>query len=121
MVVNACFIVGAEGETRASLDRLASFIEKSDFGEVQLTLQTPFPGTKLFDRLEKEGRLLTNRDWSHYTLFDVTFQPDILSVSELERGFRDVLSHVFSSEAAVRRKELRRQIWRRRRCLDPPC
>lgn len=117
--VNGCFIVGANGETRQSLDRLVQFILGSPLAEVQLTLQTPFPGTALRRRLENEGRLLTNRGWPFYTLFDVTYQPDCLSASELERGFREAVSAVFSREATERRSALRRRILRKRKEPQP--
>lgn len=113
--VNACLIVGADGEDHDSLNRLEEFLLQSPFAEIQLTLQTPFPGTALRRRLEAEGRLLADRDWSHCTLFDGTFQPDRLSVSELEQGFRGLLSRVFAAGPSRRRRALRREIWSRRR------
>ena len=113
IVANGCFIVGADGETHASLDRLAAFINDSPWAEVQLTLQTPFPGTPLYDRLSRDHRLLQPRDWSAYTLFDVTYEPDRLTVTELEAGFRRVLRTVFSPAAAAQRSRLRRDVWRR--------
>ncbi len=111
IVVNGCFIVGADGETNESLDRLANFISNSRLAEVQLTVQTPFPGTSLYRRLESQNRLL-NRSWSHYNLFDVVFTPDILSVSELELGLRRILAEVFGESENRKRKRLRTQIWR---------
>jgi hypothetical protein len=115
VAVNGCLIVGADGETRASLDRLAEFLADSPFAEVQLTLQTPFPGTALHRRLQRQGRLLADRDWSHYSLFDVTYQPDAMSVEELEHGFRDLVARVFSREQTNRRSQIRRNIMRPRR------
>lgn len=111
VAVNGCFIVGADGESDTSLDRLADFLETSPFAEIQLTLQTPFPGTALFRRLTREGRLLS-RDWSHYTLFDLTYQPDRMTVTALEEGFRRLISRVFSREASARREAIRRAIWK---------
>jgi radical SAM superfamily enzyme YgiQ (UPF0313 family) len=111
--VIGCFIVGADGETAKSLDRLASFLRQSDLADVQVTLHTPFPGTPLRTRLAREGRLLRNRDWSHYTLFDVTFQPDQLSVTQLELGYRNLLTAVFDDGQSARRAAIRREIWRR--------
>lgn len=111
VVVNGCFIVGAEGETRESMQRLVEFVLASPLAEVQITLQTPFPGTMLYERLASAGRLLADRDWSHYTLFDVTYEPDALSVAELEQGFREVLSAVYSAAASARRNHRRREIW----------
>lgn len=114
VVVNGCFIVGAEGETDESLDRLIEFVLDSPLAEVQITLQTPFPGTALYRRLQREDRLLNDRGWSAYTLFDVTYHPDIMSVEQLESGFQRVLKCVFSADAARRRFELRKSIWRKR-------
>jgi len=113
IVVNGCFIVGADGETNQSLDRLTSFISDSQLAEVQVTVQTPFPGTALYRRLANHRRLL-DRSWSHYNLFDVVYAPDMLSVSELESGLRRVLAEVFGASENRKRKRLRHQIWRSR-------
>jgi radical SAM superfamily enzyme YgiQ (UPF0313 family) len=113
--VNGCFIVGADGETRHSLDRLVRFILDSPLAEVQLTLQTPFPGTALHNRLQASGRLLPNRGWSYYTLFDVTYQPDALAVEDLEAGFEEAVTTVFAHSATARRSAIRRRILKSRR------
>lgn len=112
VVVNGCFILGADGETQASIDRLIEFVLASPLAEVQLTLETPFPGTQLYQRLSRAGRLLPDRGWESYTLFDATFRPDRLTVAELEAGFRRAVTAIFSPAASARRAELRRKIWR---------
>ena len=92
VAVNACFIVGADGETHASLDRLTEYlVEIAPFAEVQVTVQTPFPGTTLRKRLQRKGRLLADRGWPYYNLLDVTYQPDTLSVEALESRFRELV------------------------------
>lgn len=117
--VNGCFIVGAEGETEKSMERLTDFLLQSSLAEVQVTLQTPFPGTALYHRLKKSGRLLEGRDWRHYTLFDVTYQPDLLSVHQLESSFEDLIQNVYGSTATARRKQIRRDVWRKNTRLSP--
>ena len=112
VAVNACFIVGAQGETRESMDRLATYLETAEFADVQVTLQTPFPGTLLHRQLQRESRLCTDRDWSAYTLFDVTYLPDALTVHELETGFAEVLQRVYADGPTRHRQRLRHQIWR---------
>jgi radical SAM superfamily enzyme YgiQ (UPF0313 family) len=119
VAVIGCFIVGADGETAASLERLKELIQSSPFADVQLTLQTPFPGTPLYRRLHREGRLLAERDWPSYTLFDVTYQPDRLSVEELELGFRAVAREVFGPAATARRQAIRKETWQRHPRLRP--
>jgi radical SAM superfamily enzyme YgiQ (UPF0313 family) len=115
VAVNGCFIVGADGETRQSIGRLVDFILASPFADIQLTLQTPFPGTPLAQRYHRQGRLLADRGWPHYTLFDVTYQPDQMTVEELEAAFREAVQTVFSAEAAARRNAIRRRTYQRRK------
>jgi radical SAM superfamily enzyme YgiQ (UPF0313 family) len=112
IVVNGCFIVGADGETDESIDRLSTFIAESNLAEVQITVQTPFPGTALYRRLQKQQRIL-DRSWSHYNLFDIVYQPDILSVDALESGLRRVLSDTFGPTENRKRKRRRLDVWRR--------
>lgn len=115
VAVNGCFIVGADGETRQSMQKLSSFILNGPLAEVQVTVQTPFPGTALHHQLKVDGRLLADRGWSSYSLFDVTYRPDLLTVEELETGFRDVLAEVYSASATHRRNDIRRTIARQAR------
>lgn len=112
VAVNGCFIIGAEGETAHSLESLTEFLLNCSLAEIQVTLQTPFPGTSLYRQLQAEGRLLPERGWSSYTLFDVTYQPDCMTVEDLEVGFRNVLRRVFSANASQRRSQIRREIRR---------
>ncbi len=113
VAVNGCFVVGSDGETRKSIEELGRFILESDLADVQLTLQTPFPGTALYHRLDASGRLLPDRDWSYYTLFDVTYQPQAMCPDELQRAFVALVRRVFDEEASQRRSSIRRAVWRR--------
>lgn len=113
VAVNGCFILGADGETDESIERLGRFIVESPLAEVQITLQTPFPGTALHRRLQQSGRLLENAGWRHYTLFDVTYRPTPLSVEQLRAGFARIVGEVFSAAVSAARAAKRREIWRR--------
>jgi radical SAM superfamily enzyme YgiQ (UPF0313 family) len=119
VAVIGCFIVGADGETPESLDRLGQVILNSSLADVQITMQTPFPGTPLFHRLQKQGRLLPDRGWPFYTLFDVTYQPDRMRVAELEAGFRSLIRQVFNAEATCKRTAIRKKIWQQNPRLSP--
>ena len=67
-------------------------------------MQTPFPGTPLYERLKRDGRLITDRYWDRCTLFDVNFIPAQMSVEELEEGFTWLASEVYSDREFSRRK-----------------
>ena len=90
VAVIGCFVIGNDGETRASIDRLVEFLLSCRLADIQLTVQTPFPGTALFNRLSRDGRLL-GRAWSRHTLFDVVYQPDGMEAHELQEAFHDAV------------------------------
>ena len=113
VAVLGCFIVGSDGETNESLERLAAFLLDAPMADVQLTVETPFPGTPLYRRYARQGRLL-ERGWESYTLFDVVHRPNEMSVGELEAGFRQTLRAVFAAAPTNRRQGIRRATWRGR-------
>lgn len=104
ITVNGCFVMGLDGEDNSSFSDVFNFVEKSDLSDVQITIQTPFPGTPLYDRLKREGRLLEEAYWDKCTLFDVNYIPEKLSVSELENGFKNLMSELYSDEVVAKRK-----------------
>ncbi len=114
VAVIGCFVVGGDGEDFESLHALGEFLVEAPFADLQLTLETPFPGTGLRVRLGREGRLLRDRGWEACTLFDVAFRPDRMSVEQLESGFRNLVRMVFAHGPSGRRAKLRRRIWGRR-------
>jgi radical SAM superfamily enzyme YgiQ (UPF0313 family) len=71
---------------------------------VQITIQTAFPGTPLYERLQREGRLLDETAWELCTLFDVNFRPDQMSVRELEEDFVSLARDLYSDEATRSRQ-----------------
>jgi radical SAM superfamily enzyme YgiQ (UPF0313 family) len=110
--VCGCFIVGLDGDTPAVFDELRDFIDRSRLLEVQITVLTPFPGTRLYDRLLAEGRLLYPGAWDRCTLFDVNFRPRGMSVEQLENGLMQLWRDTWNAEAFAFRKHYYRQLLR---------
>ncbi len=108
--VNGCFVLGLDGEGVDSFDGVLDFVAASGLHEVQVTVQTPFPGTPLYARLEREGRLLAPGEWDRCTLFDVLFEPTSMAVNELRAGLRRLTSELYTADAvAARRARFRDQ------------
>lgn len=107
--VNACFILGLDGTGPESFEQVWQFVQEAMPYDVQITVQTAFPGTPLYARLKMEGRILRNEAWELCTLFDVNFQPARMSVAELELGLRSLAGQIYSDEfTQERRLEFRR-------------
>ena len=102
--VNGCFVLGLDGTGIDSFNSVRDFVRQSGLHEVQVTVQTAFPNTPLYTRLQQSGRIIHEQAWELCTLFDVNFIPDSMSVEELECNFRWLVSELYSDEETQRRK-----------------
>ncbi len=111
IMVVGCFVFGLDSQDTDIFDDVYKFVCDTHIYDVQMTLLTPFPGTPLYDRLQREGRLLKENAWERCTLFDINFMPKNMSVETLTEAFANLAVRVFDDEfTAARRRELRRQI-----------
>ncbi len=100
--VEGSFIVGFDHDQEKVFDAIHSFTINAAVDSVYLSILTPYPGTRLHRRMEREGRLLS-RDWRRYDTSHVVFQPDRLSPARLERGYIDLYRRAFSGWSIARR------------------
>lgn len=115
ITVNGCFVLGLDGDTPAVFDAVCDFVEETGLYEVQITVMTAFPGTPLYARLHREGRLLDETAWEKSTLFDVNFRPKQMSVDALERGLVELSRRLYSAEAREKRTRRFRRFLRQHR------
>ncbi|MCC6672933.1 MAG: B12-binding domain-containing radical SAM protein [Planctomycetes bacterium] len=107
--VNACFILGLDGQGPEVFERVYDTVRTLAPFDVQITVQTPFPGTPLHRRLAREGRLLAPGAWERCTLFDVNFRPERMQPEELRQGLLDLTRRLYTDEFT----RWRRLAWRR--------
>ncbi len=112
ITVNGCFILGLDGAGPDCFDAVLHFVRDSGLFEVQVTVQTAFPGTPLYDRLRREKRILREGAWELCTLFDVNFVPSAMTVAQLEKGLRDLVCALY--DAGTTRERQRHFLERRR-------
>lgn len=105
IAVNACFVVGLDGDGPEVFDEIRRFVERTQPFDVQITVMTPFPGTPLYERLKREGRLLEEAAWERCTLFDVNVRPQRMTTEELREGFLRLGLGLYSTDATGRRRE----------------
>ncbi|GAG91316.1 unnamed protein product, partial [marine sediment metagenome] len=117
--VNGCFILGLDYDRPDIFQKTLEFIEESQLLEVQLTILTPFPGTRLYQRMKREGRLLKEAYWDRCTLFDINFVPKNMTIEQLEDGGTWLGSQVYGEEAYNRRKNHYKQIIRNLSSVSP--
>ena len=100
------FILGNEGDTKDIFDKTIEFVHETGIDGCQFTLMTPFPGTRFYDQMEKEGRLLyTNYpyDWAKYHCYEPVIQPRNMTPDELMRGWLKVYDETSSLGTSINR------------------
>ena len=120
MLVHSSFILGYDFETQSTFDELINFIERNNLLMPLINILTPFPGTKLFKRLEQEGRIL-HKDWSKYDAKNVVFKPSLITKEELLEGHKKVIQAVYSFDAIYRKLKYYWDIdfWKHSNEIDP--
>lgn len=85
IAVEGAFIFGLDYDDETVFERTLNFAEEVQLEGAQFGVLTPFPGTKLYQEMEKANRIL-DRDWGHYTVNRVVFQPLLMSARRLQEG-----------------------------------
>ncbi len=101
--VNGSFVLGFDEDRRDCFASLAQWIEANRLECATFHILTPYPGTPLFQQLEREGRIL-HRDWSRYDTGHVVFQPKHLTPEELAHGYGWLYQRLFSDASIWRRR-----------------
>jgi len=100
--VYAGFVFGMDDDDGTAFARTLDFLFEARVDVLQSTILTPFPGTPLFDDMERQGRIRT-RDWGLYDFGHVVFEPKLLSPEALVAGASWVESRFYSRAATWRR------------------
>lgn len=81
--VYGMFVLGADADTAETVRATSRFASRNRLHSGQFLILTPLPGTSHYEKLERQGRLLT-RDWSFYDGHHVVFEPARMTPHELE-------------------------------------
>jgi radical SAM superfamily enzyme YgiQ (UPF0313 family) len=102
MGVEGGIIFGFDQDEPDIFDATLEALYEWEVDAAEINILTPFPGTPIFDRLKKEGRI-TTWDWSRYTQVDVVFKPKKMTEQELYDGARRVAKKFYSPLQLIKR------------------
>ncbi len=103
IAVQAGIVFGFDNDTEEVFGETLDFLEAAGVENATFNILTPYPGTRLYQRLEAEGRILT-RDWSKYNgRDDVVFRPLQMTPETLLNGYRYAYRRFYSSTSIYRR------------------
>jgi radical SAM superfamily enzyme YgiQ (UPF0313 family) len=102
MMVIGDFMFGFDTDTKDVFNTTVETIKKLGIDVADFTINTPFPGTPMYDQLEKEGRILT-KDWTKYTMYSVVYQPQKMNPNELRDGVFFMYQSFYSFPETIKR------------------
>ncbi|MBM4054999.1 MAG: DUF4070 domain-containing protein [Planctomycetes bacterium] len=94
--VQAGFIVGFDSDTPSIFQRQIDFIQKSGIVSAMIGLLQAPAGTKLYERLKREGRLLGQMSGDNVD--GTTNIVPTMDIDTFREGYKNILRHIYSPE-----------------------
>jgi radical SAM superfamily enzyme YgiQ (UPF0313 family) len=98
--IHGMFVLGGEDDDKNTVWETLKFAVKQKIDTMQMTILTPFPGTKVYEDLESQKRIFT-KDWSLYDAQHIVFRPKLLSAQELQLNVIGAYAKFYSIYTAV--------------------
>ena len=98
----ASIVFGWDTDTKESIINTLDSIIRNKIEILIPWILTPFPGTKLFETLKNEGRLI-HENYSLYDAWHVVFKPKNMSPFELKKQYWKVLNKFYSFKKCISR------------------
>jgi radical SAM superfamily enzyme YgiQ (UPF0313 family) len=91
------FILGFDDDDAGIFDDTINYIIDNNLMGASITILTPFPGSRLRERMSSENRILHD-DWDYYTAWNAVIKHKNLSVEQLEEGLMRVYSGIYNNK-----------------------
>jgi radical SAM superfamily enzyme YgiQ (UPF0313 family) len=100
--VSTEMMIGLDHDDMSVFEKTFRFIQENHISVPRVHIVTPVPGTSLFDRMQREQRLL-HTDFGRYTGGQVVFYPRWCTPEELQQGYWELYRRLFSARAIIHR------------------
>jgi radical SAM superfamily enzyme YgiQ (UPF0313 family) len=100
--IDGSFVFGFDTDDDGVFDRTLEFAVAAKLEVAYFSILTPYPGTRLHQRLTDEGRILT-RDWSLYDANHVVYRPKPFTPDHLLENYFRVFRDFYSCSSVLRR------------------
>ena len=82
--IHGMFMLGEDNETLNNIDATADFAIDFELDTIQFMVLTPFPGTKLYEDIDKAKRIF-HYNWDYYNGMYVVFYPKNITPYRLQK------------------------------------
>jgi radical SAM superfamily enzyme YgiQ (UPF0313 family) len=86
IMINGSFVFGLDDDDEDVFDRTVEWGVTNSITTATYHILTPYPGTQLYNDMQRDGRLLTN-NWDLYDTRHVVYKTKRLTAQQLEAGY----------------------------------
>jgi radical SAM superfamily enzyme YgiQ (UPF0313 family) len=102
MMVNASLVFGFDNDDTSVFPATLEWLTRNRIATMTAHILTPYPGSKLYNRLSLEGRVIDS-DLRHYNTAHAVFRPSNMTPDELEKGYLWIYSQFYSWSSILNR------------------
>jgi len=108
----AFMITGLPGATRATMQRTIDFAIHLDPVIAKYATMTPYPGTKVYEIVTRQGRFLIN-DWEDYVFFEqkARYEMGEMTAELVEEMYRKAYRDFYLRPSPILRRVKTKDFW----------
>lgn len=108
----AFMIIGLPGETRQTMQNSINFAIEIDPMIANFSMMTPYPGTKVYEIVKRQGRFLIN-DWEDYVFFEqqARYEMGDMTAELVEEMYRKAYRQFYLRPRPIMRRLKTRDFW----------
>lgn len=105
LLVYGTFVLGCDGDDRDVFDATYRFAVENKIAVTNFNPLIPMPGTEVYERMEREGRLLYRKWWlsDRYRYGETAFTPKNMSPEQLRDGCLKMRTDFYSVRCILKR------------------
>jgi radical SAM superfamily enzyme YgiQ (UPF0313 family) len=100
--IQGSFIFGTHEDDASVFSDVLRFIERTRLEAVIFSILTPFPGTRIYQTMMKENRILDTA-WENYDMNHVVFKPKKMTPKQLQEGFNWSYKRLYGYRSILKR------------------
>ena len=106
------FIIGLPGDTRETMQRTIDFAIELDPMIANFSMMTPYPGTKVYEIVKRQGRFLIN-DWEDYVFFEqqARYEMGEMTAELVEEMYRKAYRSFYLRPSPIMRRMKTKDFW----------
>lgn len=102
VLFHASLVLGFDGEDESIFEDTLEFLMRNKIATASINVLTPYPGTRTFDQVKAQGRLLTE-DWRYFDHSCVVFRPSPMTPRQLLEGHQWTCQEFYKMTSIFRR------------------